>query len=553
MRIPRHRAPVFSAILLLSAVSTAATILLPVVGGAQGSPAAGAQGSPAAGAQGSPMRATGDVPAAASTVRAAQDERPALSLVRPGLDLSWTTGTPDARGDGASMSGVGLDATLRAGARGSIGPFDLQFVPEFIVNENRDHQTFPSGDPARNAFASPLYFGDHSADLPSRPGDGTLVRAALGESGVWWTGQNAFVGVLATTPQWGPHEAHAAGAGGPIGRRFEHSVGEGLVLGRSAPGLPRVEAAYAWRNKSAGVPPSALRVRWFIGIAHESDWFDENPDNDTRVVSGARVEYDRDDWLAVGFARTVMSAPGRGTLAAALQPFTRTEPDEPVIEFVSADLRLTFVEAGTSTWLELARQEPIRGLREFLRFPSEGIAFRAGLTQRLRRTSAAEWWGSVEFVRLDQSGTSTGATPTDLYTSAAVVHGWTHRGQPLGSGLGPGGQRQFAQLERVGRTWRLGAFVERVRWNEDAMFRQPAPASDLHDVTVQAGFQAERRFGRYDVAARLSAGQRFNYLFQGASATTSGEPVDVGLFRVGLSFRPASDVPRRIVGLLSRP
>src|SRR5690606_34227075 len=108
--------------------------------------------------------------------------------------------------------------------------------------------------------------------------------------------------------------------------------------------------------------------------------------------------------------RTAMSAPGRGTLAAALQPLMkRSAGDEPVLEFVSADLLLTFAESGTSTWVELARQEPIRGVRELLRFPTEGIAFRAGLTQRLRRTPSADWYGSVEFVRLDQSGTSTGA------------------------------------------------------------------------------------------------------------------------------------------------
>ena len=454
--------------------------------------------------------------------------QPRAELVRPALDVSWTNGSPDARGDGAAMSGVGLDLVIRAGVRGAIGPLRYRLVPQLIANENRDFQTFAAGDPARDGFSSPFYFGDFSADLPSRPGDGRYLRLALGESGLWWSDRRTFVGVLATTPRWGPRE------------------GEGLVLGRSAPGLPRLELAAAWR------PPAGLvRVRWLAGVANEGDWFDADEGNDSRIVSGARVEYERGEWLALGFARTVMSVAGRGTVAAAFQPFARGSTDS-AMEIVSADLLLYDTRAGIRAWLELARQEPIRGMREVLESPTEGIAFRSGLTQRLRRSTSAEWSASVEFVRLDQSGTRSGTVPNDLYTSAVVVQGWTHLGQPLGSGLGPGGQRQFARLDRAGRTWRLGAFAERARWNEDALFRQAAPASDRHDVTLQLGLVASRMIHGHEVTATISGGRRLDYLFQGASSTPGGEPVDLDLLRFGLSFSPSATA-RRIVGVFPEP
>jgi len=426
------------------------------------------------------------------------------------------------------MSGVGPNMLMTAGAQGALGGVRFSIMPQLAMNANRDHPTFVSGDAARNRFASPFYYGNFSADLPSRPGDGALLRVAPGESGAWWSNPRAFVGLLSTTPEWGP-------PAGTSTNDHQGPRGEGLVLGHSAPGLPRVELAYSWRPVS---PANVLRLRWLTGRARESDWFDDEPRNDSRILSGARVEFDRAGWLRAGAARTVMSPSGRGTLVAAMQPLGRARSDS-VIDFLSADVLFDLEEPGTTGWIELARQAPIRSARDFFRLPTEGIAFRLGLMQRLSSSTDAEWSLTVEAVRLDQSGTREGVIPNDLYTSSTVIQGWTHRGQPLGSGLGPGGQQQVGRIDRAGRVWRLAVFAERVRRNEDAMFREDAPASDRHDVTLEAGVSAARRVGVYDVSARISGGRRFNYLFQGPGATSGNGPVDLGVLRVGLSLSPA--------------
>jgi hypothetical protein len=452
-----------------------------------------------------------------------------LEVVRPSIALTWTTGLPDARGGGGAMSGVGIGAVARAGLRGMIGPFRYRIAPELVVNENRDFHTFASADPTRDPFASPFYHGDFSADLPSRPGDARRLRILPGESGIWWSGRRAFAALSSSTPAWGPASP----------------VGEGLVLGRSAPGLPRMELGTSWR-----VGSGLLRLRWLGGVASESEWFDDDPDNDQRIVSGARLEFERGERLVVGAARTVMNAAGRDRVAALLQPFSNAS-ETASMEMLSADVRLNDVRSGTTAWLELARQAPMTGAGDFLRQPTEGLAFRTGLSQRLG-PATAEYVLSMEFLRLDQPGTRTDRDPNDLYTSAVVSHGWTHRGQPLGSGVGPGGQRQLAGLDRLGRRWRLGLFAERVRWNEDALFRTSDPASDRHDVTLRVGLVASRVVREYEVTLVMSGGKRLNYLFQGASVMPGGQPVDVGVMRLGLSLSPAGSA-QRIVGVFSHP
>lgn len=473
-------------------------------------------------------------------MRVAADTSARIRLLRPGLDLGWTTGAPDARGDGAAFSGVGPSMRVTAGARLRLGPVHVSLRPEVVIDGNLDHQTFPSGDPSRHPLASPFYHGAHSADLPSRPGTSTYAAIAPGESGAWWSGARAFVGVLTSMPEWGPGGARALRPG--AASSHPRTPGEGLVLGESAPGLPRLELAYALRSRPA---TDRLAMRWFAGIARESEWFDADSRNDSRIVSGARLEYERGDAFTAGLARTVMSAGGRDVLPAAFQPFTRAIGDS-VIDLLSADVLFALPDAGTLAWIEAARQVPFTSLRDLLRFPTEGIAYRIGLRQRLHRTSRAEWIATVEALRLDQSGTTTDATPSDFYTSPTVIQGWTHRGQPLGAGVGPGGQQQTARLERVGRRWHLGAFVERVRRNDGALLRDAAAVSDRHDVTLLGGVEAARDVGSYSVAARLSAGPRLSYLFQGASSGPAG-PVDIGVVRAAISFTPRGG-SRRIVG-----
>lgn len=452
-----------------------------------------------------------------------------VRVVRPSFDLTWTSGAPDARGDGPSMSGSGLDARVRAGLEGSVGPVRFRIEPELVANQNGDHPTFVSGDPGRSRFASPFYHGDYSADLPSRPGDGSRVSLAFGESALWWAGRRTFAGAMTTTPRWGPRDA-----------------GEGLVLGRSAAGLPRLELGYAWRSAV-----TTTRVRWFGGAVQEGAWFDADPSNDTRPIAGLRVEHERGDRVAIGFSRTVMSAADRSLADGVLRPFSRARRGS-AIEFLAADVLYADARAGIRFWVELARQEAVAGAGAFLRAPTEGLAYRTGLTRRIAHSGTAEWSATVDLVHLDQSATRTDTEPRDLYTSDVVAHGWTHQGQPLGSGLGPGGQRQLASLERAGRTWRLGAFAERVRWNENAMLREAAPASDRHDVTLQFGVRSARRVAGYDVTATFSAGRRLNYLFQGASSSLGNEAVDIGVFRLGLSVAPANGAPR-IVGVFPEP
>ena len=428
--------------------------------------------------------------------------------------LVTRSGVPDGRGSGGAPATIGSTLHLRGGFELRLGIAQLRIAPEIIAASNADFLTFPGRDLTRSSFASPFYTGRHSADLPSRPGLATLLRVDPGESGLWILRPRYAVSVTSGLPDWGP------------------GVGEGLVLGRSTAGLPRLELA-TWRP----LGDAQLRLRWFGGVAVESRFFDTTARNDRRNIAGLRLTYERAHWT-LGVSRTVMEGRSGAELRTALKPLQRASSDT-VIEMLAADLLFANRATGSFAWVEGARQVPLRSFRDFTLMPTEGLALRVGASQRLAQSAAAQWILSAEAVRLDQPPQRSGRAPQDFYTSPLVVQGWTHRGQPLGSGLGPGGQRQFISLDREGRTWHLGGFLERMRWNDDALYREFLAYQNRHDVSVQLGLRAGRRLpsGQF-VDVSLSAGQRLNYLFQNDDFLAGYRTDDVRFAQLSLTLHP---------------
>ncbi len=428
--------------------------------------------------------------------------------------MGTRAGAPDVRGAGNAPNTIGGLLQVRFGMELRLGALQVRVAPEITSAANADFQIFPGRDASRSAFASPFYHGQYSADLPLRPGDQALFRIDPGETGIWLVLPAMTMAVTTGLADWGP------------------GVGEGIVLGRSTAGVPRVELS-TWRPARGGL----LRARWFGGAVSEGRFFDANTSNDLRSIAGLRFTYERPQYT-LGFSRTVMDGRGGSTLSAAMLPALPTRTDS-VMEFLALDFLYRDVQTGTLAWLEGARQQPLRDFRDLALMPTEGLAIRAGLSQRIIKTDKAEWIAGFEAVRLDQPGQREGRPAQDLYTSPTVAQGWTHRGQPLGSGLGPGGQRQYASLDREGAVWRLGAFLERLRVNDDAMYREFLPYPNRHDVTVQLGGRAARVWRGWEWSGTASIGKRLNYLFQNADFIPGYVSTDLTVGHFALTLSPA--------------
>ncbi len=94
-------------------------------------------------------------------------------------------------------------------------------------------------------------------------------------------------------------------------------------------------------------------------------------------------------------------------------------------------------------------------------------------------------------------------------------------------------------LDREGVRWRLGGFLERARWNDDALYREFLAYQNRHDVTLQGGVRVGGRLPNGpQLFIALSAGKRLNYLFQNASFLAGYRTDDVSVAELSLTLTP---------------
>jgi hypothetical protein len=445
--------------------------------------------------------------------------RRALSLYGPSERLVWNNRLADARNDGALWAGRGRSAILRVGGLADLGPLHLVLVPEVWRAENTAFDIFPSPLTTRSSFASPFYFGATSADLPSRMGADPVKVLSLGQSAVWLDVGPLAVGWSAANLQWG-------------GGR------DGLLFGNSSAGVPRL---FVRTSRPIATALGRWSGTWFVGRVTESRFFDQTSANDQREIGAVAIGWapSHSDAFALTLARAALRPIARGagvslqSLGAPVRPITGDAGDE----LFALSARLHVPRASTRAWVEFAHAGPLR-LRDLVTAPNAGIAYRLGAEKAVVYADGA-WHVLFEAANLEMPRDFADRATHDFYTGWGTAHGWTQRGQLLGDGIGPGGQSQFASATWITPHWLAGGFAERVRWNEDALFREYATAHNRHDVTMRLGVTGGLTLPGYRTLFELSWGKRINYLFQNAAYLPDYRTVDVSLRQLKVTVTPS--------------
>jgi hypothetical protein len=127
----------------------------------------------------------------------------------------------------------------------------------------------------------------------------------------------------------------------------------------------------------------------------------------------------------------------------------------------------------------------------------------------------------AEATYLEKSPSYRNQPEASFYTSASVAQGYTQDGKVIGAAIGQGASGQWGGLDYLAPSWRAGVFVGRIRWDDDALYSFPTPATALdnnkwcsHDVSLYAGATADVRSGWGHVRITLTRGERLNLFFQ---------------------------------------
>jgi hypothetical protein len=478
------------------------------------------------------------------TRRTLEHARVDVRVWSPEVLFVWNSAIPFSLNDGALWAGRGRNLALTpvlsvtGAARGGI--LEVIVAPSLTYSENRPYQVIPDSTAGRSGYASRYHRpGPFSADLPVRFGDRHLLRLDPGYSALTVIVGGLSAGVTAATESWGP------------GLRNQ------LVLGGHAAGIPRITVGTAmpWRTRAG-----AMSARGFSGVLTESAFFDYDPGNDLRSVSGALLELRPafDTLLTIGFARLVTrpmagdDVPVLDVLARSLDALLLWEPialpasqgdsvRQRSDQIMSLFARWLFPESGFEVYGEWARMDLPRRLNELFLAPHHTGGFTLGFqwAARSRAHRYMRFAGEVSYV--EQSRVLGNRLAPDYYTGRATSQGFTQRGQVIGAAIGPGGSSQFLAIDYIAPRWQVGPYAGRIRWENDAMYRQAIPTLFMHDATVFGGIRGRHRNRLADVSTDVAFSYRYNYLFQNGIPTPGAFPfrtVDVRNVTIALALTP---------------
>lgn len=434
--------------------------------------------------------------------------------IAPTLRFAWNSALPFEGNDGQLWAGRGVNASVTGGfayARPVAGRHvSLVVSPTVAYSQNRPFPTRAGRSPRRSAFSSPWYVGGASADLPLRFGDLPIRTLGLGQSSLTVTAHHVAFGVASTNEWWGP------------------AIQNTLLLGDNAAGVPRL---FAQTTRPLRTRYGTFEGRALLGVLTESPYFDLDDSNDHRALNGLLVTYRPpiDSGLTLGYSRLVIT-PTRSRLGVLLHPLDvvfRYQPmradsdttDEGLSrqgsdQIFSLFARWVFPQSGFETYVEWARLEVPRTLRQLLEVPQNTQGYTLGLQWAKVSTERGTLRLQAELTYLEQSRVLAGQPTTDFYTGRATVHGFTQRGQVLGAATGPGSSSQFAGADWMNPRWQVGAFVGRARIGNDALYREGGARLTQHDVNVYSGVRGGIRLPKSDISGSVSIGRRYNYLLQ---------------------------------------
>ena len=452
-----------------------------------------------------------------------------LSFIPPAVRYVSNSDTPFSVNDGALWAGRGGSWRVMSGFIASISRVRIVIAPELNVTENRDWvirspeyyaPPLPK-DRAGEGYVLPYYTGRFEIDLPVGFGRKAIQRIDAGQSSVSVRTGPVEWGAATESEWWGPAIRNAA------------------ILSSNAPGIPRLFLRTA---RPLQTRLGKVEGRWFVGGLQESAYFDTVSTNNLRSIAALAVVL-RTGWdqnLSFGLARTVF-ATARGWNEPAgrwLDVFANTGHPSGLAagdssergkrdQLLSLFGRWVFPDDGAEVYAELARTELPASLRQLMLAPNHTAGYTLGFQWVSPGNGSRQFRVQGEATSLEQSPSFRDLPTSSFYTSRRVPQGYTHRGQAVGAGIGPGASSQWLAGDVVFAGAQAGAYLGRIRWNEDVHSNFGFPtyvASCNHDVSIYPGLRGSVRRGSVFASADLMFQNRQNMYFQNGSGCPNGAP-----------------------------
>ncbi|MDN3203813.1 capsule assembly Wzi family protein [Algoriphagus sediminis] len=417
--------------------------------------------------------------------------------------------------DGAFIPNRGFQNIISLGAYGEMGRWSVQFQPELLMAQNQDYIGFPIEHQATVLF---YYEYMNRIDMPEQFGSGSYNKFYLGQSSIRYNFNTVSLGISTENLWWGP------------GRR------NSLILGNNAPGFTHFTV-----NTRKPIPSKigSFEGQFIMGFLKESGFLPPHPEysiqenpvyvpkplNGNRFLSGLIMTY-QPKWvpgLFLGFSSVNNMYGDDVRTLGDIVPIFNGQKGMYSVENPIRDKRQQF-SSGFFRWLsskgnfefygEYGNRGNYRRVNDFLITPESGRAWTLGFSHLMSLKKPGHYFQISS--EMTQTGQVIREEIRDLetwYIHDHVRHGYTHNGQVLGAGNGPGSNVIFAEFAWVHGMNRIGFQIERIVYNLDFYYYRYEASKDFRNkyVDIVPSLVGDWKFGNLLLNARLQYVSTLNY------------------------------------------
>lgn len=425
------------------------------------------------------------------------DQSIKVKIYGPEWFNSYNTAAPYGQNDGALWQGKGYNTSFTAGARLEAYGLEATFKPQLSFSQNREFDIMPS------VTESPYGYFQSGIDAPQRFGDKSFWTYDWGDSEVRYTWHNLTFGAGFQNPWLGPAWLNP------------------MLGSNNATSYPKVDAGL--RKTPIYMPYFGWNIgdiegRIWLGRLTESEYFDSNPDNNSRLLTAMSASFSPSfiPNLTLGFNRIFLTNFSKHNLKYIGRLFTLSESNgsqtgtgEDEDQKVSLFIDWAFPKIGFEAWGEL-------GIDDFsvekLSNPFHTAIYSVGLKQItpfpvdwLKGEIITEWNNFEMSQDFQLQWTYTG-----YYSHSQIKQGYTNQGQILGAGTGSFGNSQFLGYKVYHPYGNIMLFYHRHSPDNNYIYNKSIGTSDAYGTDLYYTYWAKfKTYRSYGISATQYLGDDF--------------------------------------------
>jgi len=429
------------------------------------------------------------------------------------VQQQYNTHHPYGWNDGSMIPAKGYQGQISLGISFTKSIFSLQIRPELVFAQNRFFPTFPA---AQNDTIWKSYYGSvlNIIDAPERFGSNCYFKFFPGQSSARLNYHKLSIGLSTENLWWGP------------------GVRNSLLMSNNAPGFPHLTfnslqpvtsiiGSFEWQViagelKGSGILPDTTKT--FNGDPLYVPKGDGN-----RYLNGIILSW-QPKWtkgLFLGLSRVFyqnqsdVSSSLDGYFPVAGKLFKKkltSEDGKKRDQMLSFFFRLLMLKEKAELYGEFGRNDHSMDIRDALAEPEHSRAYIIGFS-KVFDGGKKDMRLFGEITNLQLPSTIMLRAQESWYVHYQVRNGYTHYGQMMGAGIGPGGNSQTIGLEWGTGFDKFGGSFERVVHNNDFYYDAFTRLQQWQKHWVDVSLNINKSWTRdrliYD--ARLSFIQSLNY------------------------------------------